>query len=255
MRGIAFDGDEIYVAASDELYQFDRNFRILGSWRNAYLKHCHEICKYGTHLYLTSTGFDSLLTFNLSTKKFDNGVFIYPHGTSVAARAFDPNSFGGPTRGIGFHFNNVFVDQRGIFISGRKLSALLLLNSKGISAVARLPTGTHNARPFHEGILFNDTEADALTFVTRDGTIAIPVPRYPERDLLNTDFDESGLARQGFSRGLCPISDTKIAAGSSPTTIGIYDLKMGKLVDSLNITMDVRNAAHGIAVWPYAEST
>ena len=33
LRGIAFDGDDIYVAASDELFCYDRNFRITASWR------------------------------------------------------------------------------------------------------------------------------------------------------------------------------------------------------------------------------
>src|SRR5690606_31293195 len=39
LRGIAFDGDDIYIAASDELFCFDRGFRIKESFRNPYLKH------------------------------------------------------------------------------------------------------------------------------------------------------------------------------------------------------------------------
>ena len=31
LRGIAFDGDTVYVAASDELFAWDREFRPLGS--------------------------------------------------------------------------------------------------------------------------------------------------------------------------------------------------------------------------------
>ena len=35
LRGIAFHGDSIFVAASDELFLFDRSFRIVSSWRNS----------------------------------------------------------------------------------------------------------------------------------------------------------------------------------------------------------------------------
>lgn len=251
LRGIAFHDNQVYVAASDELFLFSRNFSIEASFRNTYLKHCHEIWKFGPHLYLTSTGFDSILRFDLTTRKFDSGIYILPQGSGFAARIFDPNQPSGPTPGIGFHFNNVYVDQRGIFMSGRKLGAMLKLNSAGITPVTQLPMGTHNARPFREGILFNDTEADALTYRSPSADISISIPRYPESDLLNTKMDESKLARQGFGRGLCPLNDTLVAGGSSPTTIALYDLEASKVVRKINITMDVRNATHGLAVWPY----
>ena len=43
LRGIAFDGDNIYIAASDELFCYDREFKLQHSHRNRYLRHCHEI--------------------------------------------------------------------------------------------------------------------------------------------------------------------------------------------------------------------
>ena len=43
LRGIAFDGETIYIAASDELFAYTPQFQLIGSWRNPYLKHCHEI--------------------------------------------------------------------------------------------------------------------------------------------------------------------------------------------------------------------
>jgi len=65
LRGIAFHNERVYVAASDELFAYSKNFKLLGSWRNPYLKHCHEIAVFGHTLFLTSTGFDSILGFNL----------------------------------------------------------------------------------------------------------------------------------------------------------------------------------------------
>src|SRR3954447_25705914 len=43
LRGIAFAGDEVYLAASDEVFVYDRSFRQLRAHTNRYLKHCHEI--------------------------------------------------------------------------------------------------------------------------------------------------------------------------------------------------------------------
>ncbi len=39
--------------------------------------------------------------------------------------------------------------------------------------------------------------------------------------------------------------------GSSPATISVYDLDAGEALTSVNITMDVRNAVHGLEVWPF----
>lgn len=251
LRGIAFHGDTILVAASDELFQLDREFRITASWRNLYLKHCHEICIFDRHLYVTSTGFDSLLRFDLATQRFDSGIHIFPNGTALGARVFDPQAEGGPAPGITFHINNVHVDPSGIHFSGRRLNALVRLNSKGLTAIARLPQGTHNARPFRDGVLFNNTEDDTLDYVTPLRHIAIPVPRHDCASLSNTQMDETGLARQAFGRGLCILDETHVAAGSSPTTITIHDLAGQCITHHLTLTRDVRNAAHGVALWPY----
>ncbi len=43
LRGIAFNGDDILIAASDELFRYDRSFKMKTSNKNRYLKHCHEI--------------------------------------------------------------------------------------------------------------------------------------------------------------------------------------------------------------------
>ena len=60
----------------------------------------------------------------------------------------------------------------------------------------------------------------------------------------------SKVARQGFGRGLCVVSERLVAGGSSPSTISLYDLHTGETVASVNLTMDIRNAIHGLEVWP-----
>jgi hypothetical protein len=77
------------------------------------------------------------------------------------------------------------------------------------------------------------------------------VPKYDTSALSNAGADSSGIARQGFARGLCVLSDSVVGGGSSPSTISIYDLARNERLLSVNLTMDVRNAIHGLEVWPY----
>ena len=53
------------------------------------------------------------------------------------------------------------------------------------------------------------------------------------------------------SAGLCVLSDSVVAGGSSPSTVAVYDLPANRRLLSVNLTMDVRNAIHGLEVWPY----
>jgi hypothetical protein len=251
LRGIVIVGEEIFLAASDELFVFDRQFRRKVSYRNAYLKHCHEMSLHGGKLYLTSTGFDALLRMDLASRRFDLGMKLSSEGGAVNVRAFDPNAAGGPAAGNLLHINNVHVDESGVFASGRNLPALVQITRTAVGPVAPLPKGTHNARPFRGGVLFNDTDSDAVVWARSGGRVAVPVPRHDPEALTHVDADEFGIARQGFGRGLCVLSERLVAAGSSPTTVAVHDIEAGRQVTQLNVTMDVRNAAHGIAVWPF----
>lgn len=253
LRGIAFYRDRVFVAASDELFEFNPDFELIGSYRNPYLKHCHEISVHRQHVFITSTAYDSILAFNLKKNAFDMGMMVQTDGQNISLSRYNPNGDDGPLPMNKFHINNVYCETGGMYISGLKTNGLLLYNGKRIGMSTTLPQGTHNARPFREGILFNDTESNALRFATRNGEAdcAFGVPWYPEEDLLSTDLDDSRIARQGFARGLCPVSDTLIAGGSSPSTIALYDLEQKEMLMSVNISMDVRNSIHGLEVWPF----
>ena len=60
--------------------------------------------------------------------------------------------------------------------------------------------------------------------------------------------------RQAFARGLCVVSPDLIACGSSPSTISLHDLRPGGRSRQATLTFDVRNAIHGLAVWPFGWS-
>ena len=253
LRGIAFGGGDVLIAASDELFHFDRSFKMKTSSKNYYLKHCHEICVFEQTVFLTSTGFDSLLAFDLDKKKFVWGFHLQWQYDDWGGHTFNPRSEMGPRPVNNFHINMVHVDSTGIYLSGLRTRALLHINSKmEVSKVCSLPTGAHNARPYREGILFNDTEDDCIRYAGRDGKdVAFKIATYDEADIEFAGFDESNIARQGFGRGLCPIGDRLVAGGSSPSTISLYDFESNQKVESVNLTMDIRNAIHGLEPWPY----
>lgn len=253
LRGIAFDGEDIYIAASDELFCYDKNFKLRVSFKNRYLKHAHEICRMERRIFISSTGFDSLLAFNLDTKKFDWGYHLRKEYDQWSGSPFDPMYNMGPRLVNDFHINMVHVDDDGIFLSGLHTNALLYLSPQNtIEVVCKLPSGTHNPRLWKEGIAFNDTANDCLRYIPKKGVEqAYNVTTYNESDLEFAGIDDSKIARQGFARGLCVIDNRFIAIGSSPSTITLYDIEKKMMVGSVNLSMDIRNAIHGLEVWPF----
>lgn len=251
LRGVAFHRDRIYIAASDELFVFDQAFNVVASFRNAYLRHCHELCVFERHLFLASTGYDSILGFNLETETFDWALKIVTDGRIFGTRRFNPDRDDGPLLINKLFLNTVHCDKGGMYISGMHTGAVLRFSGQGVGVMTTLPEGAHNARPFGDGILFNDTEAHAVRFESPTSRKAFPVPRFAPDKLTHTNPDDARMAGQGFGRGLCVVSGNEIAAGSAPATISIYDLDEHKAVKVVNLSPDVRNAIHGIAVWPY----
>lgn len=254
LRGIAFDSETVYIVASDELFAYTPDFQLIDSWRNPYLKHCHEITVYERSLFITSTGFDSILAFDLDQQCFNWAIHIQSEQFAFHAVGFDPDSDDGPIMLNKLHLNNVFCSDAGMYVTGLRAGGMLHFNGKRINMSVELPDGTHNAQPFRDGVLFNDTNDDVLRYSGRgegEEDRAMAVPRYDPGKLLGTELGDDELARPGFCRGLCVLSDCLVAGGSSPSTITLYDLAANKTLLSVNLSMDVRNAIHGLELWPY----
>jgi len=253
LRGIEFSGDEIFVAASDELFVYDQEFNIKRSYKNDFLRHAHEINKFENLLFVTSTGYDSLLVFDLNRDEFTRGIHLRKGINGWKSQLFDPLSKDGPEMANNLHLNNVRCSKKGLFASGLRTGALIYMDSDlNAKEYCSLPEGTHNARPFKQGVLFNDTKSDCVRAVSRDGNETnFKVPTYDETELTHTNLDDSRIARQGFARGLCLVDQELIAVGSSPSTINLFNLEEKKMVASVNLSMDIRNAIHGLEVWPY----
>jgi hypothetical protein len=263
-RGIAFHGGEVYLAASNEIFVYSKTFDFVRSIQNDYLGNCHEIHIDGDVLYMTSTGFDSVLEYNLRTRSFVRGYHLkfgvlgqgrkkLGFGPLPRLRIFNPHSDEGPERSQTCHLNNVFGNDGVLFVSGTRCAHLLAINinSLKLCSHARIPYGTHNTRPFGKGVLMNNTDHDRVSYVEsgREKN-SLPILRYDERELLNAHLPQKN-ARQAFGRGLCILGEELIAGGSSPATISVYDLNASSIVKTINLTMDVRKTIHGLEVWPF----
>jgi hypothetical protein len=263
LRGIAFHGDEVYLAASDEIFAYDRDFRLLRSFRNAYLKHCHEICIAGGRLYATSTGFDSLLEYDLAEREWVRGYTLrfgelQRIGKRLGLtprpplRSFDPRRDGGPVPGDSAHINSVSWRDGAVYVCGTRLRRLLVLEEGRLRSHASVPPGTHNAQPYGEHVLVNHTASNRICVLDRRAKVvdSYAIPTYAEDELVNAELDRS-LARQGFGRGLALLPGGLLVGGSSPATISVYRPGSELPLRSVNLTMDVRNAIHGLELWPF----
>ena len=271
LRGIAFHDGLIYLAASDEVFVYDREFNQRGSFRNRYLKHCHEINVAGDRLYLASTGYDSVLELDLASQNFSRAWMLrYRSSAKLVkrlgrrprprSRLYDPLGNDGPTPADTTHINNVWPHEGAVYACGTRLGAMWEISladrpgdrTGGVSAFATVPFGTHNARPFRDGVLFNHTASDRIVYAERTGATraSLALPTYPPEALAHADLP-GDLARPNFGRGLAVLGDSVVIGGSSPATITAFELDGGERLASVNITMDVRNAVHGLEVWPF----
>jgi hypothetical protein len=273
LRGIAFHGNEVYLAGSNELLIYTKNFELIGSLRNKYLQHCHEITIHNETLYLTSTGYDSILEFDLSLRSFTKGCCIRTRignryinrlfkkmspvirwGERICLKPwiFDPNSDDGPLAGDTLHLNSVHVGHEAIYVAGTAMPWLLSIKNERVSVFAHIGRGTHNARPFRQGVLFNNTSFDRVALADCSGRIleSFAVKQYEKHELQMAELPND-VARQAFARGLCVSADNLIIGGSSPATISVYKFGYPNAVKTVNISMDVRNSIHGLEIWPY----
>lgn len=250
LRGVAPTPEGVLIAASDELFAFDREFRTLASWRSPHLKHCHEIALRDRTLFLTSTGYDSLLAFDLDRERFVWGLRLRREDDRIALATFDPER-ATPEPANAFHLNSVTAHADALYLAGLRTPGLMRFADGRLTMVATLPPGSHNAQPFGEGLLFNDTAIDTLRYVTRSRQRSFRVPAFPDAQLTRLEDEDGRLARRHFARGLCAVSDTLVAGGSSPSTVTLHDLAANRSTVSVALSHDVRNAIHGLAVWPH----
>ncbi len=254
LRGIAFDGDRVYVAAGAGLLELTPGLRVVNAWNCPFLLDPHALFAWKRMLYVTSATYDSVIGFDLDQRRFSWAMQAVRRGNRFAAASFDPVTDEGPLPLDRLHINNVHCNRHGMYLTGLRTGGMLHFNGKDIRMAVELPANARDARPFRDGVLFNDTDAGALRYSGRgDGAEdrAMPVPDRSAEDLTNGDAIELGIVRTGFARGLCVVNERIVAGGSSPATVTLYDLAANETLGSVDLTRDARESVHSIAVWPY----
>ncbi len=217
----------------------------------------------GDALYATSTGFDSVLELDLTTGRFVRG-YTLRFGRLWRGRrrlrlrprptfsAFDPNRRGGPEPGDSAHINNVSFRDATLYLCGTGLGTVWSIHEETLRRYAHVPYGSHNAQPFRGGVLLNHTPSDRILHVSRRGRelASFPIVHYEPSELQNASLPKD-KARQAFGRGLTILGDDRFVGGSSPATVTAYRFEPPEIITFTNITKDVRNAVHGLAVWPF----
>ena len=66
---------------------------------------------------------------------------------------FDPRTKDGPLMLNKLHINSIHCTQGGMYITGLRTGGMLLYNGRQVQMAAQLPPGSHNARPFRDGVL------------------------------------------------------------------------------------------------------
>lgn len=253
LRGIAFSDGKVFIATGDELVAYSPDFRRVGSWRNSYLDDCRGLAVWERRLFVASAGCDAILGFDLDRMEFDWALQVASRNFRFQPRMFDPRKEDGPLLLDKLGLRDVHCTPGGMYVTGLRTGGMLLFNGREIQMAVELPVGSRDARPFRDGVLFNECEAGLLRYSSRSGAEdrAFRVPAYPDDSLTHAAPGHGAALRQGLASGLAVLSDALVAGGSSPATISVYDLPRNARALSVNLTMDVRSHIHSIAAWPY----
>jgi hypothetical protein len=251
LRGLAVNGQDVFVAGAGELFRFTPDFELVGNHSCPYLGSAQAVACFEGRVYVVAAAYDSVLAFDPDSGRFDWGLQIAYDEAGLRGVPFDPRGALGPSPTNRLRLNSLYCDPRGLFVGGARSNGLFHFNGKRIVRLVSLPEGVHDARPWRDGVLFNDTEAEAVRFLTPESNRVFEVPRYPEAALEPGSFDDPALARQAFARGLCALENGMFVSGSSPLTLTLHDLDAMKTVLRINLSTDVRQAIHTLTVWPF----
>lgn len=252
LRGIALDGETVYIAASDRLLAYDKRFKLIDSWQNPNLANCRGIGIFLRELFLVSSGNDSILAFDLDQKKFHWAMHVQSDHHQFRPAIFDPLESEGPIPIDKLRLRNIRCGEGGLYFSGMNTGGLLHFNGEKIQMLAELPRGAQDAQIFRNGIVFNDSHAGVLRYSGDDeGTEdrALEVPFYKETDHESNDSDATRQLKRGYARGLCILSDRVVAGGSTPAGVSLYDLRENRKLASVWFTKNVLEAINSIEAW------
>lgn len=253
LRGVAIDGDTVYIAAGNRLLAYDKQFRQTGSWQNTYLDNCQGISIHQREMFLACAGNDCILAFDLDEKKMHWAMHIRSEHFQFRPAPFDPASSDGPIPVNKLQLRSISCGEGGVYFSGMKSGGLLHFNGAKIQMLTEIPKGAQDVQVYRNGVVFNDSRAGVLRYSGDDDGAedrAIPIPYFEASDHTASESDESRMLSRGYGRGLCILSDVAVAGGSTPAGISLYNLRENRKMLTVRFTKDTREAVNDIVAWP-----
>lgn len=266
LRGVAFYEEFIFLASNSEILKLNQNFEIVNQFTNEYLDNIHEIIIENDDLLITSTGFDSIVWFNLQKEEFQSAYLFRkePPPTTIlnkirnrlipkqryVSKYYDPNVTKQAHPQDSTHINSVFVNNGLIYFSGTSLNHLYQLQKPHMAkAFCALPWKTHNGRYSNEFVYFNNTPTNVVKRINpqTEEVLSYHIPEIIDvEDYTNNDR----IAKRSFNRGML-FHDDYLIVGSSPSNISVFDIHSGELIKQIQLSKDIKNAIHGIALYPF----
>lgn len=238
LRGVVVADNTVYVATSNELLAFSREFKLLARFSSHCLREAHALFAWQGILYLVSAGYDSVLGFDLAKQDFTWGIHVKSLRHRFQPAGFDPGSDNAPLPLRKLGLRSVFCNAHGMYISGEHTGGMLHFNGSDIHMAVHMTGDNQDARPFRDGVLFNDNDAAVLRYTGRgegNEDRGMPMPE---------------SFQPGSACGLCALDERRVAGGSAPATITVYDLAANETLGSVQLSSDPDCAIHSITAWP-----
>ncbi|KKL12403.1 hypothetical protein LCGC14_2536120, partial [marine sediment metagenome] len=175
-----------------------------------------------------------------------------PKNSKPKLISFDPTAEKGPKQLDVHHINSVWKKNESIYINGTHTIICYYIKKNKLACFSRGNLGNHNLRPYKNGVLLCDTNANLITYKDTNGNIleSFKITKHNKEELINSSLPD-GYARQRFARGLCVDQNDIIVGGSSPATISVYQFRNQNAIKAIRLSRDVRNSIHGLEIWPY----
>ncbi|MCC6488389.1 MAG: hypothetical protein IT364_12905 [Candidatus Hydrogenedentes bacterium] len=255
-RGIAVDGDDVYVANFSAVYRFDTQWRCQGVISHPGCADIHEIAFHDGSLWVTSTRNDTLMRFDREGKL---RARIKLRDTVRLSDGL-PDSIPHPVDGIDIrdprthekaqydflHVNSLaFAPDDSLVVSLGQMataegpqSRLVRLHPNGGSELTSELKGAtvprHNALHLQDGsLLFSDTPRGELVCLDSEA---------------GTELDRISIGA-GYLRGLAQLEDGRIAVGAQQR-IALVDARTKEPPQFIRLSHDPRESVHSIAVLP-----
>jgi len=241
LRGIAIDGDRVYVAGSNSIQILDANsFDTLATRTYDKFDSIHEICFHDNHLWVTSTGNDCVARLDSNLDMADIWHIVgEQHASHHTVSRKVKNTYCADLQDK-IHVNSISAHNGRVVFSG---ALTPLYDFDTLEEVQDLVLGgfTHNFEEYPDLVLANKTYVKKLEVITDYDRVFYSIP--PHMGQIDRVDDE--IAKSNWPRGMAR-RDSLVFLGSSPARVLVFDLDKRLFIDEIKLSSDPRCCVHGI---------